>query len=317
MSKKNHLKRWNIILSSGPHDSIKRISVSKRFVHYIFALIILLPFLIAGLILHINYLNQEKDLLFETIEEKEDRIGQKNKEIADIRQEYESLQEEALAVQNTIEEFKVFESRLNDLELEMPSDLEEYEDLPSGGKVFPENHGSLNEGNITGLREMKNELPKLIESFEETVNRITEYEEKLRTTPTLFPAAEGRITSHYGNRRDPFTAWTRFHSGTDIAAPLNTPIYTAADGTVVHAGNNGGYGLTVIVKHSDTYETLYAHLNEIYVEVGDQVRKGDEIGGMGTTGRSTGVHLHYEIFRNGEQIDPYLYMTFHERDTED
>nr|WP_246593561.1 M23 family metallopeptidase [Evansella tamaricis] len=126
------------------------------------------------------------------------------------------------------------------------------------------------------------------------------------------PTDNGRITSHFGNRADPFTRATSFHSGIDIAAPLNTPIYATADGIIISVGWEGGYGRTIVIEHGDTYETLYAHLNEIYISVGDEVEKGDLIGGMGTTGRSTGVHLHYEIRRNGSLVDPYPYMTFHE-----
>lgn len=201
---------------------------------------------------------------------------------------------------------------MSNLNLNMPNEIDTDQD-GSGGELFSvELYDS--KAIASNLVEMKEELPELIEKFEDTVEKLTEYEKELRTVPTIFPAAEGRISSHYGKRRDPFNWRTSFHTGIDIAAPMNTPIFAAADGKVIFAGRNGGYGETIVIEHGSTYETLYAHLNKIDVEVGDFVNKGDIIGGMGTTGRSTGVHLHYEVKRNGERVDPYVYMTFHERE---
>ncbi|MBU9712344.1 M23 family metallopeptidase [Evansella tamaricis] len=318
MKKRNKkYPKWNIILSSGPGEAVRRFQLSKSLFVQSLVIIGLLPLVITGLMFQMNHLANEKEVLYATIEEKDSTIKQKDNEIAGAKEEYSRLQEDVLDVQLTIEEFKAFESQLNELELEIPSEVEDVITGSSGGMEFPESTEDTGSNVTSTLVDMKSELPKLINSFEQTVERIAEYEEKLRTTPTIFPAAEGRITSRFGNRRDPFTAWTRFHSGIDIAAPLNTPIYAGADGTVIHAGSNGGYGLTVMIKHSGTYETLYAHLNHIDVEVGDKVTKGDQIGGMGTTGRSTGVHLHYEIKRNGELIDPYTYITFHQGDSEE
>ena len=261
---------------------------------------------IAGLSLSLNEVSTEKQNL--TV-----KLEQTTAEMEKVKQDYIVLQREALTVQQSIEEFKQFEERISNLSLDMPVDINADTPDGSGGLQFPKQYEDQVNQTSPMLEEIKEELPGLIEKFEDAFTRLTKYEQQLRAVPTIIPA-EGRITSRFGNRRDPFNWNTRFHSGIDIAAPLNTPIYAAADGTVVMARNNGGYGLTVVIDHGSTYETLYAHLNRIDVEVGDKVKKGDTIGGMGTTGRSTGVHLHYEIKRDGEHIDPYLYMTFHERD---
>lgn len=262
---------------------------------------------IAGLSSSLNEITNEKQNLIVKLEKR-------TAEMEKVKQDYLLLQQEALTVQQSIEEFKQFEERISNLNLEMPIDIASDAPDGSGGMQFPKQIQDEIYQTSPMLMEIKAELPDLIEKFEETLTQLTKYEKELRTVPTIIPAAEGRITSRFGNRRDPFNWNTRFHSGIDIAAPLNTPIFAAADGTVVMARNNGGYGLTVVIDHGSTYETLYAHLNRIDVEVGDKVNKGDIIAGMGTTGRSTGVHLHYEIKRDGEHIDPYLYMKFHERD---
>lgn len=114
-----------------------------------------------------------------------------------------------------------------------------------------------------------------------------------------WPAVGGQITSHYGPR------WGSHHDGIDIAGVSNRSILAADNGTVEFAGyHNGGYGNKVIINHNNGYKTVYAHLASIDVQVGQTVPKGTTIGVMGTSGRSTGVHLHFEVFRNGSTINP-------------
>lgn len=120
------------------------------------------------------------------------------------------------------------------------------------------------------------------------------------------------ITSWFGYREDPFTGEIAYHSGTDIAAPGGTPILAAADGTVTIANAidswGGGYGYHIKVKHNDTYDTLYAHCSSICVTVGQEVKQGEVIGYVGTTGNSTGNHLHFEVWQNGERTDALGYF---------
>ncbi len=111
-----------------------------------------------------------------------------------------------------------------------------------------------------------------------------------------------RRTSGFGPR------WGRMHEGMDFAAASGTPITATADGTVTHAGWQSGYGKLVKIRHAAGFETRYAHLRSIDVSVGDRVSRGERIGGMGTTGRSTGVHLHYEVRRNGRALDPVNFI---------
>jgi len=117
-----------------------------------------------------------------------------------------------------------------------------------------------------------------------------------------------RFTSGFGVRRDPKNGRARMHKGLDFAAPRGTPILATGDGTVIHSGRMSGYGKTVKIRHAFGFETLYAHLNSIDVKVGDRVSRNDKIGGMGTTGRSTGVHLHYEIRIGGKAVNPMSYI---------
>lgn len=115
---------------------------------------------------------------------------------------------------------------------------------------------------------------------------------------------EGVITSRFGRRSDPFHGKTRSHKGLDIAAPTGTPIHPVRPGTVVSAGDRGGYGNVVVLDHGDGTTSLYAHCDELKVKQGDTVGHGDIIATVGSTGRSTGPHLHLEIHRDGKAVDP-------------
>lgn len=117
-----------------------------------------------------------------------------------------------------------------------------------------------------------------------------------------------RFTSGFGNRRDPKTGRTRMHNGVDFAGPRGTAIHATSEGVVTKAGWYGGYGNTVIIRHAFGIETLYAHLSSLNVREGQRVSRGERIGGMGTTGRSTGVHLHYEVRLGGNPVNPMTYI---------
>ncbi|MFT4960651.1 MAG: murein DD-endopeptidase MepM/ murein hydrolase activator NlpD [Paracoccaceae bacterium] len=117
-----------------------------------------------------------------------------------------------------------------------------------------------------------------------------------------------RFTSPYGYRRDPKTGGRRMHKGTDFAAAHGTDIFATADGVVVHAGWQSGFGKLVRIKHAFGIETLYAHSSNLRVTKGQRVSRGDHIADMGSTGRSTGTHLHYEIHVNGRTVNPMIYI---------
>jgi len=128
--------------------------------------------------------------------------------------------------------------------------------------------------------------------------------------PARSPAAvKASISSSYGWRTDPIDGTTRHHDGIDIAAPAGTPIPVVKDGTVVFAGNRGGYGNVVIVDHGDGLQTRYAHCRDLNVAEGDAVRAGDTIATIGSTGRATGPHLHLEALRDGKSVDPTHLIT--------
>ncbi len=129
----------------------------------------------------------------------------------------------------------------------------------------------------------------------------------LASTPTIAPA-HGLITDGFGRRKDPFTGRLAFHRGLDISARRGSDVKAPADGIVVYAGRNGGLGRTVRISHDFGFTTVYGHLDEISVEPGDEVHRGQVIGLLGNTGRSTGPHLHYEVHVEGKAVNPLYYI---------
>ena len=117
-------------------------------------------------------------------------------------------------------------------------------------------------------------------------------------------AAESEVSSTYGRRTDPFTKQPAFHAGIDFIGPARSPVMATAPGVVVFAGRKGPYGRAVEIDHGLGVKTRYAHLSAISVQAGETVAFGRQLGTMGSTGRSTGQHLHYEILLDDEQIDP-------------
>jgi murein DD-endopeptidase MepM/ murein hydrolase activator NlpD len=152
--------------------------------------------------------------------------------------------------------------------------------------------------------------------FEESINGLDLALERLDTVrrtarklPFGNPAPGSGVTSRFGNRTDPFLGRLALHAGIDFRASSGTEIHATGAGTVVVAGRNGGYGNMVEIDHGNGLTTRYAHLSRILVKVGDAVAANDPVGLSGTTGRSTGPHLHYEVRRNGKAIDPMRFLT--------
>ena len=178
---------------------------------------------------------------------------------------------------------------------------------------------------ITGLNE--NDLVKSIGSQLNRLTLLTSYQEKsfnaiegmvknkeklLAAIPAIQPVSDKdltRIASGFGTRIDPVYKVPKYHAGLDFAAPIGTPIYATADGIVTDAGyNDGGYGNRVVINHGFGYETLYGHMYKVKARVGQKISRGEVIGYVGSTGKSTGPHCHYEVHRNGTPVDPIYYF---------
>lgn len=138
-------------------------------------------------------------------------------------------------------------------------------------------------------------------------------ERSIVSIPSRMPLAGSVLTSSFGMRTHPVLGGNRKHSGIDLAAPTGTPVYATADGVVSRAEWFSSYGLYISVEHGASLQTRFAHLSRLAVATGDTVRKGDLIGYVGSTGRSTGPHLHYEVRVDGVAVNPIPYMMSDER----
>lgn len=154
--------------------------------------------------------------------------------------------------------------------------------------------------------------PAFAERVAQVAARVTESRRLdgiASSTPLAAPVAvDFRQTSGYGQRIDPFTGRPTFHSGLDMAAFERAPVVATSPGTVVFAGTRSGYGYTVEIDHGHGFKTRYAHLRDIQVQRGDTVAIGQRIGSMGSTGRSTATHLHYEVWFRGRAVDPVNFL---------
>ena len=145
-------------------------------------------------------------------------------------------------------------------------------------------------------------------SFQEIAWYFANRREGLNSTPSIRPSS-APISSGFGYRLDPFGhRTTKRHNGVDFAGKPDSPILVTADGVVRHAGWVPSYGQAILVDHGFGYSTLYAHTTGIQVKAGDVVKRGDKIATMGSSGRSTGTHLHYEVWKDGQAVNPRNYF---------
>ena len=221
---------------------------------------------------------------------------------------------EILAQQEGVEQQK---NSISLLRQQLLASREQYEDQLQQQAIttarLRENRGALSAA-ITQLDRDSDSLTELIlekVAAAQAAEAKMAREEALRAARAsgkmLFPS-QGPITSQFGSRFHPVLGYSRFHAGTDFGAETGSPIQASETGIVLFSGWYGGYGNAVILDHGGGMTTLYAHASRLYVSEGETVKKGDAIAAIGSTGLSTGPHLHFEVRRNGEPVDPMNYL---------
>ncbi len=168
--------------------------------------------------------------------------------------------------------------------------------------------GDIGSGELmTGMLKFEEESRHREESLQQLLIFLENQSYLLDCTPSIWPI-KGFLCSSFGFRRDPINRTIKMHEGYDIANSLGTPVHATADGAVIFAGVESGYGNVITVDHGYGITTNYAHLSVILVHDGDRVKRGQKIGLVGSTGRSIGAHLHYEVRINGVPVDPGNYL---------
>lgn len=237
-------------------------------------------------------------------------------ELSSLRQSNDALQLEndsyRLATGELAGQIAVLQSAVdklgNDANLD-PATRSAIQNLPKGLRDRAMGGGGRSvtppENTIGVLRGVLNVLDAQISSVRSAVER---QQILANATPSIWPTT-GWLTSDFGGRLDPFTGASDYHAGLDISADNGKPVRATADGTIGEAGWSGNYGNMVLVSHRFGLSTRYGHLSRLAVRAGQTVRRGDVIGFVGSTGRSTSPHLHYEVLLNGEAINPLRFLT--------
>jgi len=181
-------------------------------------------------------------------------------------------------------------------------------DIADFKKLLARRNAAMNDETMNGaVSRMQEESRRRLSSYTEITWYLTNKHNLAKAVPSIWPA-EGRITSRFGYRVHPLRFSSEYHSGVDIANDAGTPLLVTADGVVRHTGWISGYGIAVLVDHGFGYSTLYGHMTESLVREGDAVKRGQRIGLMGTTGTSTGSHVHYEVLEGGVPKNPERYF---------
>lgn len=247
--------------------------------------------------------NQKEEIL--ALEARLTEFDEKLKAVADLEKTVMNL----VGLEQNTKKSDGSEVEENNLEIAaMASVLQGIDLSASRGDTSLLSGSSMLSGSLNSRDEQIDAISQMLEESQKNLSTlIDDVEDRLaylEAKPNERPAV-GNVTSPFGYRNNPFGRGREFHSGVDIANNYGTKIKAAGGGIVTYAGYNGGYGYVVIIKHGYGYETLYGHNRKLLVKVGDYVSKGDVIAQMGSTGRSTGPHVHFEIRYNKKPIDPF------------
>jgi len=236
-----------------------------------------------------------------------------NRELANMKLQFELINRKMTEVEEVLTEVAYRDDNIYRLYFEADPIPEEQRRAGFGGiNRYRDLEGFDNSRLIISTSRRMDILTKQLVVQSRSLDEITvlasEKEKLLAAIPAIQPVANedlSRMASGYGWRTDPFTKVRKFHHGMDFTAPTGTPIYATGNGRVVRADNTAtGYGNHIVIDHGFGYETLYAHLHRYNVRVGQKVNRGDVIGFVGSTGRSQAPHLHYEVIKDGERINP-------------
>lgn len=207
-----------------------------------------------------------------------------------MKKEYASMNREFQEMATTITALKESESRFRQL-------------FSLGSKKEILNRYTPDEGGSIDLEELKKQISSSMESVKEIKVYLEAQRDKFLATPQGWPA-EGRISSGFGMREHPKYGGRKLHTGSDISLAQGTPLHATADGIVSYADRSAGNGKIVVLEHGYGYSTVYAHNSKNVVQPGQKVKRGDIVAYSGSTGVTTGPHLHYEVWKNGKSVNP-------------
>ncbi len=231
-----------------------------------------------------------------------------------LKSEFAVLREQLEHFQQTLDHVQNFEGKLraitllSDPQRNLAMGPTEQPSLPASGEnQFVRGRDKDGEGLSQKLEKLSGVATREEQSLQELQAYFQDQKSLLASVPSVWPT-RGWVTSDFGSRPDPYTAQQVMHAGLDIAGPHGKEVVSPADGTVVFAGLEGGYGNVLVVDHGYGIKTRYGHLSSIKVKAGERIKRYDAIATLGNTGRSTGPHLHYEVRVNGIPQNPRKFI---------
>jgi len=274
-----------VVLAHSLHGRLRRVHIPQQAVYSILALALLGCFSVAGFVAS-----------YARMAWKVANYNALRGEAETLRTRYRSLQTEVSRTNEQLASLELYAKEVS-IAYGIRERLEGPPDITAEGKLVPSFAESVRDYDF--LRST-NVLAMM--------SRSTHRLQPAFAQPAGYPVA-GRLMGSFGDRTDPFSGEGAFHKGVDISAPPGTPVHTTASGIVVHADATlSGYGRLVVVDHGGTYQTYYAHLSNIYVRVGQEIRRGELVGAVGSTGKVTAPHLHYEVRVGGVPRNPRQFL---------
>lgn len=319
--------RFTFLVLRDANKAVKQFRISKI---VLIGVPTLLLILFLSMMMSISWLSSYRAELVKQIEELESALVDKNvnlqeKELSiqNLQQEILTLSTQAQSMQARIDEISQLEEQLEQLisTFSKKAKTATVQSIAENASVDTSTQNveqlSLDEMNPFTLAErtkndldnMAIELSSLNDKIAQVMTEAESIANKFITTPSLWPTDSKRITSYFGYRKDPISRKRSYHSGIDIGADRGDPVYAAGAGKVVETGYNRSEGYYIVISHGSGLKTKYKHLSKINVKRNQEVYRGDTIGKVGNSGRSTGPHLHFEVIKGGKEVDPLLYVS--------
>jgi murein DD-endopeptidase MepM/ murein hydrolase activator NlpD len=293
-------KKLSFMLIPGSRDKMRQFNISYAFI--IACAVIIVFLFVANIFLTTSFVKSKADANKISVLESENSLlvnkyQDLNTQLQEINGMYDQLIKKEMVIRNI---FNLPEINTEERQLGIGGPEREPDENLSQAIQLAQNT-QVEIDALLRLARFENE------KYEEIYDVLAEKKSILDHTPSILPT-KGFRSRGFGMKLDPFTGYKRFHGGLDISNKTGTPVYATADGIVKYRGVAGDLGKMITINHGYGFQTRYGHLSKMKVKLGQKVRRGDLIGLMGSTGYSTGPHLHYEVLKNSKRVNPLEYI---------
>lgn len=319
MSRPSFFKQLTLVIIPGANKPVRRVKLPAiSFVAAPVAAITVTTAFVATLsIMQIHHQEAEANLE-KSFERQKSQLSEvitsQSGELGKLQDELLELTEQANQVKGKLDEIQQLQGVMDRLKEESPHTDTSPPAVTRNGMGGPKVEPDKDQVNRLALQ-TKDQLQHLLSDAGEIIGDLNEADQRFKqedylkaVTPSIWPISSRLVTSRFGVRRDPFTSQISMHTGMDLDGEYGDPVFAGGAGTVEATGWDELHGNFITIRHTPTLQTKYMHLSSILVKPKEQVAKGQTIGKIGSTGRSTGTHLHYEVLKNGNPVDPEPYM---------